>query len=312
MNRREFIGKSVLKTAAISALPIGGTGRAAARSMDTPVTVQKVHDYLRRMGAKWIPLDSKQTVDTVKSGSPEMKVKGIATAWMGYLDTLKKAHEDGCNLLIVHEPIYYNHLDNDPTGFALKSARRKKEFLEKTGLAVVRCHDVWDRVAGIGICDSWARFLGLEKELHRSSNPDPTLARLYHVAYEVEPIRAGDFAASVAARVASHGHDNVMFIGPKDKIVRSVAVGTGACTRFNRMVTELNVDLTVCSDDGFTFWRDGALAIDMDYPVVIASHSSSEEIGMLRMAERLAEVFPQVPVKHIAEKCMFRQIGSDS
>jgi putative NIF3 family GTP cyclohydrolase 1 type 2 len=101
----------------------------------------------------------------------------------------------------------------------------------------------------------------------------------------------------------------VLFIGPRDKIVRSVAVGTGACTRFNYMVTELKVDLTICSDDGFTFWRDGALAIDMDYPVVIASHSSSEEIGMHRMAEHLAEVFPQVPVHHIAQKCMYQQIG---
>lgn len=310
MDRRTFIEKSFLGAAALSGVTVYGTEPASADKIaNPPVTVQQVQDHLRNMGKRWIPLDSKQTVDTIKSGDPSMQVTKIATVWMGYLDTLKKAYEAGCNLVVVHEPIYYNHHDNQPTGFALEGAKRKKKFLEETGLAVIRCHDVWDRVAEIGICDAWAKFLGFQKEINRPSNLDLTLGRPYHIAYEIEPTRAGDLAASVAAKVAAHGHKNVGFVGPQDKIVRSVAIGTGAVTRFNRMVTELKVDLTICSDDGFTFWRDGAMAIDMDYPVIIASHSSSEEAGMQRMSEHLAKVFPQVPVKHIPGKCMYQPIA---
>ncbi|MBN2295248.1 MAG: Nif3-like dinuclear metal center hexameric protein [Pirellulales bacterium] len=316
MDRRNFIGKSLLGTMALSGLTKLGAKAANADDSTTkpakPLTVRDVQNHLRGMGAKWIPIDSKRTVDTIHAGDPDAQVTRIAVAWNGYLETLKKVHEEGYDLIVVHEPPYYCLRNTKPTGFALEGANRKKKFLEESKLALIRCHDVWDRVAEIGICDSWAKLLGLEKEINRPANFDPTAARPFHVAYEIEPVRAGDFAATVAAKVAIHDHKNVMLVGPEDKIVRSVAIGTGAITRFNQMVTELRPDLTLCSDDGFTFWRDGTLAIDMEYPVVIASHSSAEEFGMKQMADHLAKTFPQVLVRHIPEKAMYQQIGPKS
>ena len=309
MDRRTFIEKSFVGAATLSGMTAYQTQTSRADQITaSPVTAQQILDHLRGMGKKWIPMDSKHTVDTLKAGKLSTKVTKIATAWMGYLDTLKQAHEAGYNVIVVHEPLYYNHRDTQPTGFALEVAQKKQKFLDESGLTVIRCHDVWDCVAKIGICDSWAKFLGFKKEINRPRNLDLTARRPYHVAYEIEPTRAGDLAAKVAAKLAVHDQDGVWFVGPQDKIVRSVAVGTGAVTRFNDMVTQLKVDLTVCSDDGFTFWRDGALAIDADYPVIIAPHSSTEEVGMQSMAKHLARVFPQVPVKHLPEKSMYRRI----
>ena len=74
------------------------------------------------------------------------------------------------------------------------------------------------------------------------------------------------------------------------------------------MFNDLKADIAVCSDDGFNFWRDGSMAIDMQYPVIIVNHACSEEIGMQRLAEHLSEEFPQVAVHHIAQTCMFRTI----
>lgn len=310
MDRRNFIEKSFLGTAAFSGLTVLGAEHAGADdSAAATLKVKDIHNHLRAHGATWVDLQSKTTVDTIKAGDPNMEITGIAVGWMSYFDSLRKAHKAGFNLFITHEPTYYNHHDREPSGVAHDIAKRKKEFLEQSGMAVVRCHDVWDRVPKIGIRDAWAQFLGLEKEIDARISKDRRSGRPYCAAYEIEPVRVGDFAAAMAAKLATLGQDNVMLVGPKDKIIRSVALGTGAITPFREMVAELKADLTICSDDGFNFWRDGSLAIDMEYPVVIVNHACSEEIGMKRMAEHLSEKFPQVPVQHIAQKCMFQRIG---
>ena len=92
-------------------------------------------------------------------------------------------------------------------------------------------------------------------------------------------------------------------------MIRSVAIGTGAITPFRQMVQDLRTDLAVCTDDGFTFWRDGSLAVDMEYPVVVVNHPCAEEVGLQRLAEHLKAKFPQVPVHHIPQKCMFKSLG---
>ena len=65
--------------------------------------------YLRSLNGGWMDLDS--TVDTIKAGSPDLEVSGIAVAWMSTMSALQEAHSLGCNVFITHEPTYYNHFD---------------------------------------------------------------------------------------------------------------------------------------------------------------------------------------------------------
>ena len=81
------------------------------RQASTTVTAGNVHEYLRSLGADWV--NPNRTVDTFKAGGPEAVVKGIAVGWLSYFDSLRKAHELGCNLFITHEPTYYDHRDRD-------------------------------------------------------------------------------------------------------------------------------------------------------------------------------------------------------
>src|SRR5271167_1200057 len=61
-----------------------------------------------------------QTVDTFKGGDPDEKVTGIVTTFLDTYAVLQKAAADGKNLIITHEPTFYNHTDdksvlgNDP------------------------------------------------------------------------------------------------------------------------------------------------------------------------------------------------------
>lgn len=280
--------------------------RQAATKDGTAVTAGDVHEYLRSLGADWV--NPNRTVDTFKSGGPEIVVKGIAVGWLSYLDSLRKAQELGCNLFITHEPTYYDHRDRDQSVFVFETARKKKEFIEDSGIAVVRCHDVWDRVPEVGIRDAWAQFLDLEKKLEARIEADQSKGKPFCGVYEIAPVKAGELAQRVADKLSAFGQDAVLFIGPDNKLVHSVAVGTGAITPFRQMVKDLKPDIVICTDDGFSFWRDGSLAIDMQYPVIVVNHPCSEEIGMQKLAEHLAEKYPQIPVHHIQQTCMFKSI----
>jgi len=303
MNRRTFLSRSLQTTVGMSVFTVATAGAARADAQNAaPVTAEAIRRYLNGMGARWV--NPEHTVDNFKSGNPQTPVKNVATAWMGYTSTMRKAHELGCEMIVVHEPIYYIHRDNPAPD--LPAVREKRKFLEESGLIVLRCHDVWDRVPKIGIRDAWAEFLGLVHEVGRTIPTDPTAPAPYLGVYEIAPTTSGEFARRVAGRVAALGQSAVGLVGPDDKPIRRVAIGTGACTSFQEMAFELKADLALCSDDGFTFWRDGALAVDMGLPVVVASHGCTEEIGMKLLGEHLVEKFPSISVHHIAQKCMFK------
>jgi putative NIF3 family GTP cyclohydrolase 1 type 2 len=90
--------------------------------------------------------------------------------------------------------------------------------------------------------------------------------------------------------------------------VNRVSIGTGAITPFRSTLTRYGVDLAICTDDGFTYWRDAAYAIDMGIPVIIVHHHVSEEPGMINLAKFLQAEFTELPVHHIPQSCMYQLV----
>ncbi len=294
MKRRDFIKYSGAITLGAS-LPESRLQRQDKNT--TPVTAQDIQTHLRSLNGGWVDVDN--TVDTFKAGDPKTVVKGIAVAWMGYTQVLKQVLDAGMNMFITHEPTYYEHRDKDPAMFEINGVAAKKRFIDASGLVLLRCHDLWDRYPGIGITDAWAQFLGFS---------GPVGGEDYIRAFDVSGRTAGDVARQIAKKVAPLGQEAVEFIGQETQEVKRIAVGCGAATPYFRYLKELKADLAVCSDDGFTYWREGALAIDLGLPVIVVNHAVSEEYGMKLLADHLAQRFPQVPVKHIPQRCMYSLI----
>lgn len=261
------------------------------------LTACEINNYLNSLDKGWV--DWSKTVDTFKSGGPEVEVKGIAVGWMSYTSALEKALELGCNLFVTHEPTYYNHRDSDERIFRFETARKKREFIEETGITIIRCHDVWDQYPEIGIPTAWGKFLELE---------GPIDGRGYYYVYDGKGRKAVEIAEKIAARVAGLGQPGVQIIGREDKPVRRIVIGTGAITPMFHFIEELDADMAICSDDGFTYWRDGAFSIDSGFPVVVINHPATEEHGMILLAEHLRKAFPRVPVHHIPQRCMYKLI----
>ena len=293
ISRRRFISgvPSMAATLAVA-------GEAVSRSETAGiVTAAEVYGYLKSLDGGWVQW--KKTVDTFKSGSPEAEVKGIAVAWMSYNHALKKALELGCNLFVTHEPTYFNHRDNDPAIFRFPAVKAKKEFVERTGLVIIRCHDVWDQYPEIGIPTGWGKLLELGKPIDGAG---------YYYVYDGKGRTAGSVARQIAARTAGLGQPGVQLIGPEEKPVTRIVLGTGAITPMFHFIEKLAADMAICVDDDFTYWRDGAYAIDAGFPVAVVNHPVAEEYSMGLLAGHLREKFPQVPVHHIPERCMYKLV----
>jgi putative NIF3 family GTP cyclohydrolase 1 type 2 len=293
IHRRSFISNapSLAATLAIA-------GPAVVRGENSgEIAAGEVHRYLKSLDGGWVKWE--ESVDTFKSGSPDTKVKGIAVAWMSYTFALEKALALGCNLFITHEPTYFNHRDNDPEIFRFPAVKAKREFIEKNSLVIVRCHDVWDQYPKIGIPTGWGRLLELGEPIDGAG---------YYYVYDGKGRTASSLARQIAARTAGMGQPGVLFLGPGDKRVHRIVLGTGAITPMFHFIEKLAADMAICTDDDFTYWRDGAYAIDAGFPVAVVNHPVSEEYSMKLLAEHLRQKYPQVPVHHIPERCMYKLV----
>ncbi len=292
IGRRDFLSSVPCVAAAIASVPT--VLKASAANGDN-LTTGKVRKYLMGLDGGWVKTE--KTVDTFKSGGPDKPVSGIAVGWMSYTRALEKALELGCNMFVTHEPTYYNHRDNDQDIFRFEAVARKREFIEKSGLTILRCHDMWDQFPEEGIPMAWGKALDLG---------EPVDGEGYFYVYDGGGRKAADITRHIAGRVASLGQPGVQFIGDQDRAVRRIVLGCGAITPMFRFIEELDADMAICSDDGFTYWRDGAFAIDTGFPVAVVNHPVTEEYGMKLLASRLKKAFPSVPVHHIPQNCMYK------
>jgi len=293
LTRRRFISRVPAMTAVLA---------AASTVVARPVTAgtllaSEVHEYLKSLDGGWVNWE--KTVDTFKAGSPDAEVKGIAVAWMPYNYALEKALELGCNLFVTHEPTFFNHRDNDPDIFRFPAISAKRKFIEEKGLVIVRCHDVWDQYPEIGIPRGWGRLLDLGSPIDGSG---------YYYVFDGKGKTAIAIARQIANRTAALGQPGVQLIGPEEVAVNRIALGTGAITPMFHFIENLDADMAICVDDDFVYWRDGAYAIDAGFPVAIVNHPVSEEHAMKLLADHLRLKFPQVPVHHVPERCMYKLV----
>src|SRR5205823_5904688 len=97
---------------------------------------------------------------------------------------LQRAVANRQNLVITHEPTFYNHLDQ-PQGMDENDAvwKEKRAFIEKNGLVVWRFHDHWHLrkpdgiLAGMVKALDWEKYQGAENP-HLFTVPETTLEKL--------------------------------------------------------------------------------------------------------------------------------------
>jgi len=243
--------------------------------------------------APWV--DPATTVDTVKSGDPRRPVRRLGVGWMATIYDLRAAVDDGCDLFVTHEPTFNDHRDPvDGECRRVEPGKSKQDFLDRTGLVVLRCHDAWDAWPGIGIRDSWARGLGLTDMV--AENACAETQRRWHAVYRIEPVDLGGFAADVARRVRTLGQDGVEVLGDPGRRVSHPAVGVG-CGGPDKDMIDAGADVLIVCYDGASYWETRERLVELGAAVITVEHGTSEIWGMQSLARYLGESFPELEVR---------------
>lgn len=254
----------------------------------------------------WI--DPVNTVDKIIIGDPGTEVSRVLVTWMSTFTAVRAAVARGCQLVVTHEPTFWAHANElaDSGGVANpiwhEAFETKRRFIEERGLVILRCHDVWDFMPGIGIPYAWARFLGL------GDTPDVVGQNGALHRYDIAPTTLDEFARQVAERTAALGEPAVQVIGDGSQTVSRIGIGTG-CYCDPAEMQLLGCDLSVTCDDGNWYWQNLQGAADRGHPVIRVSHGTSEEPGMVALARYLRQTFPLLDVQHLPHGSCFRLVG---
>jgi putative NIF3 family GTP cyclohydrolase 1 type 2 len=228
-----------------------------------------------------------QTVDTFKAGRPETAVRGVATTGMATFDVLRRASAAGRNLVITHEPTFYNHLDrtdalaSDPTYLA------KLRFIEGQGLVVWRFHDHAHMLRPDPLVAGSARVLGWTQYASPSERgvyvlPQTTLRAL---------------AADVARHVNGHA---IRVCGDPDMKVTRVALGPGYGVPPLTQAVDVSIGGEAQESGGNAEYAMDAQALGHPRGVILLGHMMSEDWGMREVADWLRAFVTEVPVEWIA------------
>lgn len=217
MSRRRFVSNTSAAAAFAAVSNIGA-------QTNKPITAGDINSYLNSLGAEWVNFED--TVDGFDSGGPTTIVKGIAVGWTPYKSSLEQAADLGCNVFVTHETPYYEHQKKiEHTFYPPEAVEEKRAFIERLGITVIRCHDVWDQYPEIGIPRAWGKFLEL-------GVPVDGGGWLY--VYDGKGRRAGEIAQKIAVRTALRGQPGIQFFGDENRPVHRIALGCGAITPMDR------------------------------------------------------------------------------
>ncbi|MBD3182171.1 hypothetical protein GF312_07760 [Candidatus Poribacteria bacterium] len=239
--------------------------------------------------APWVNRD--RTVDTIKAGDPKKEIKTVAVGWMSSIANLRLAVDMGCDLFVTHEPTFWHHSPEETPARSEEPGIEKQKLLDDSGLVILRVHDIWDPWPKIGIRDSWATGLGLEKRIAEDETK-------FVATYEIPETTLNAFAKDVAMKVESLGQDSIWVLGEPNWRVSHPAVGTGCGTPGLGMIKE-GADVVVVCDDGFSYWSRGERFYEMGIGVVLVSHGTSEMWGIENLARYLKETFPELEVNYV-------------
>jgi putative NIF3 family GTP cyclohydrolase 1 type 2 len=256
-----------------------------AQAQDAPFTAGKVIELIKaNVGVPW----RDATVDTIKSGSPDTPVKGIATTMMATLDVVQRAAAAGRNMVITHEPTFYSHEDKTDTLNDDPTYRFKQEFLDRNNMVVFRFHDHWHAHQPDGIAT------GMIEALDWKERVDPKNPR----QFLFDGITLGDLAKQIQDRLKIR---SVRVVGDPRLPVRTVAGNWGYAGNL-RPFARPGLDALIIGESReweLTEYAADTITSGVKRGLIVLGHIPSEQSGMIHCAKWLGTFINQVPIEFV-------------
>lgn len=215
-------------------------------------------------------------------GCPESGVSKIAVALDITEDTVGRAADAGCQLLVSHHPVIFHAMKNlifeNPGPKAIGQAIRRN-------VALYSAHTNWDSSEeGVNFC--LADSLGLSGVrplvLPKNGNGAWGLGAIGDFDF-VNEIRLADCMnlAKERWRLSS-----CTAFGDESKPVRRVAVGGGSCSDFWPDALKAGADVFITSDVPYHHRND---SLSMGLSLIVADHGEMERVSLTALKALIAE-----------------------
>jgi putative NIF3 family GTP cyclohydrolase 1 type 2 len=253
-------------------------------AQDAPLSAKQVIEKIREhLGVAW----REPTVDTIKAGNPDAPVKGIATTVMATLDVLQRAAKQGRNLVITHEPTFYNHEDKTQDFEKDPVYQAKQDLIAKNNMVVFRFHDNWHAHRPDLMLTGLAARMGFT---HSSTNP-----RLY----EIPETTLDKVARQVQSRLKDR---NMRVVGKPGMKVSRIIVNPGYASLMGPVRGLADADLFIAGEarewEGVEYVFD-AVAAGQNKALILLGHAISEDPGMEDCAQWLKTFLPGMPIEFV-------------
>ena len=232
-----------------------------------------------------------ETVDTFKGGGPDTRVTGIATTFLATLDVLERANKAGLNMVITHEPTFYNHFDETESLQDDKVLQAKQKFIEDNNMVVFRFHDHIHQTQPDGIYKGVVDQLGWQ-QYERSQRP---------YEYRIPVTTLKSLAQTLQKTYPSA---NIRVVGNPDMELTGVGLVLGAAGAARQLASLQSdqVEVLIIGEthewETVEYVRD-AVRLGKKKALVLLGHAISEEGGMDYCASWLTNFIPEVPIRFL-------------
>lgn len=249
----------------------------------------KAYEIMETLFSLSMPLPGERTCDTLKAGDSHREVEKVAVAMFGTVDVIRQARDWGAQMLIVHEPLYYNHWD-DHTDDAFEAEKRR--LIEDSGMTVYRFHDHPHYTDPDIITAGVLQALGLAGEIEKTDVFD--LTRL-HLASPMTPRQLAKYIEETL------GLAHIRIAGAADVpcTCLSLMVGSpgGVEQELRRPGTEMILTGEICEWGLGEHVRDAA-QLGHSKALLVLGHVGSERDGMKYTARLLKARQPRLEVRY--------------
>ena len=277
----------------------------AQSSAETPavLTAQQAIDRIVKATGATLPAN---TVDTIKAGDPDTVVTGIVTTFSPTMEVLRKAVAAGDNLIVSHEPTFYNHLDDRALFVDDPVYKEKLAYINEHHLVIWRFHDTWHLRRPDGIAEGFVTRAGWKQ--FENAGPDGEKGFFFTLPPTTVGALAKDLKRKFHARV-------IRIVGDSNLKVTKMAYAPGAAGEARQVKALERDDVEVLLVGEIPEWetilyvRDAAQQ-GRKKALILMGHVTSEEAGMENCATWLKTIFPGMRVDFIPAGEPYTEAGT--
>ncbi len=231
------------------------------------------------------------TVDTIKAGDAATIVTGIVTCFTDTMDVLRSAVALHGNLIVTHEPIFYNHRDENTLFVNDAVYKEKLAYIRDNHLIVWRFHDQWHLRQPEPMTEAFTAALGWQK-YQRADDP---------FSFTIPPTTVDQLAQELQHKLRAR---IVRVVGDPDLRVTGVAYRPGASGEARQIPALERDDVQVLVAGEASEWETVMYAQDAQQQhrpkaLILLGHSTSETDGMQTAATWLRTLFPTLPIQYV-------------